>query len=305
MQTTLAGSVEFRGIGIHTGEAVLVKVLPARADHGIVFVRIDAGAKGHMIPAYVNHVTGVQLATTLSDGSFSISTVEHLLAALYGLGVDNALIEVDGPEIPIMDGSASHFCQGILQAGLLAQDTPRRLLRILETVEIIDGEKWARFTPRSGNDLRVCGRIEFDDEHIGVQEAELCLSRDDFVTELASARTFGFASDVDALRESGFARGGSLENVIVLDKSGVINPGGLRYNDEFIRHKLLDAIGDLSLAGARIAGCYEANQPGHKLNYELVSALFATPSAWCFEYDTASAPDVTSFDFEQPQQAAL
>ncbi|MEO1476073.1 MAG: UDP-3-O-acyl-N-acetylglucosamine deacetylase [Pseudomonadota bacterium] len=268
------------GTGVHTGMAANISISPAPPGHGVRFVRVDAGASGADIKAHADQVLDVTLATSLSNGADSVATVEHLLAALYGLRIDNALIEIDGPEVPILDGSSVMFCESILAAGLAMQDAPKRVLRIVETVEVHLGKRWARLSPKSGDNLELCGRIEYENAVIGVQEASICLASDDFVSDVASARTFGLASEVDDLQRRGFARGGSLENAIVVDREGILNPEGLRYTDEFVRHKLLDAMGDLSLAGSRIAGRYEANQPGHRVNFELVKALLATPSAW-------------------------
>ncbi|MEM7662470.1 MAG: UDP-3-O-acyl-N-acetylglucosamine deacetylase [Pseudomonadota bacterium] len=285
-EQTLAGKARCSGIGIHSGLPATVTLCSAPPGTGIRFKRTDVTHGIDEIPAEIERVSGVALATKLSSEDHCVGTVEHLLAALHGLGVDNALIEIDGPEVPIMDGSALEFCSAIRSVGLVRQSSSRKILRILNTIEVGTSEKWARLSPRLGNSLELRAKIEFADDVIGAQEASFCLEKDDFESDLATARTFGFAWEVDDLKQRGFARGGSLENAIVIDKNGVANPEGLRFADEFVRHKLLDAIGDLYLVGARIAGRYEANQPGHKLNYELVSALLAQPDAWCIDFET-------------------
>ncbi|MEM8920136.1 MAG: UDP-3-O-acyl-N-acetylglucosamine deacetylase, partial [Pseudomonadota bacterium] len=212
----------------------------------------------------------------------SVSTIEHLMAACAGVGVDNLIVEIDGPEAPIMDGSSALYCRLLLQAGLSAQAAPQRKIRILKPVEVRDGSKFARLTPaaRPGDDFELRVRIDFDSAAIGEQTCVFKLSPGAFVSELAFARTFGFAADVEKLKSIGLARGGSLENAVVLDGDAILNPEGLRVNDEFVRHKLLDAIGDLYLAGGLIEGVYEADQPGHAINNTLVRALFDAPDAW-------------------------
>ena len=211
------------------------------------------------------------------------------MAALAGMGIDNLLIEIDGPEVPIMDGSSAVYCELLMQAGLQRQSAPRRRIRILEAIEIEDGPKRARLSPSDDKFLTLNARIEYDDSLIGVQEMALKLAPGMFARDLAFARTYGFARDVDMLRSMGLARGGSLENAVVVDNGEVMNPEGLRSEDEFVRHKMLDAVGDMMLAGAPIAGIYEAVQPGHSINNLLVRKLLDTPSAWCWETDTADA----------------
>ncbi len=215
----------------------------------------------------------------------SVATIEHLMAACAGLGLDNVLIGIDGPEVPIMDGSSAEFCAMIERAGLVSQGAPRRFIRVLEPVEVASGAKWARLSPTEGRGLRLKARIAFQSQAIGVQTAEHCLDADDFEDKLAFARTFGFARDVEMLQSSGRALGGSLQNAVVIDGDIVLNPEGLRCENEFVRHKLLDAVGDLALAGAPIIGAYEAERPGHALNNALVCKLLDTPEAWCWETD--------------------
>jgi UDP-3-O-[3-hydroxymyristoyl] N-acetylglucosamine deacetylase len=263
---------------------------PAPAGTGVVFRRTDIQGPNTTIPADAEQVTDTQLGTTLTnENGVSVAVVEHLMAALAGMGIDNLLIEIDGPEVPIMDGSSAVYCELLLQAGLKQQSAPRRRIRILETIEIEDGPKRARLSPSEDKLLTLNARIEYDDTVIGVQEMTLQLAPGMFARDLAFARTYGFARDVDMLRSMGLARGGSLENAVVVDDGEIMNPEGLRSEDEFVRHKMLDAVGDLMLAGAPIAGIYEAVQPGHSINNLLVRKLLETPSAWCWESDTADA----------------
>ncbi len=285
-QQTLQHAVICAGIGVHSGERAKMVMRPADADAGICFRRTDL-AIDTLIEARSDCVSEVRLGTTLSneDGA-SIATVEHFLAACAGMGLDNLLVEIDGPEVPIMDGSSSVFCELFLGAGLKQQSALRRRIRILETVEVRDGVKWARLSPSADNVLTLKAKIEFDSKAIGTQQMAMRLMPNLFARDIAFARTFGFARDVDALKAMGLARGGSLDNAVVIDGDTIVNPEGLRSDDEFIRHKLLDAVGDLMLAGAPIAGFYEARQPGHAMNNRLVRALMNQPAAWCWETDT-------------------
>lgn len=296
----LSGSVEFQqtierpavcaGVGVHSGEKARLVLKPAPAGSGVSFRRTDIKGKSTLIPASAECVSDTQLGTTLTNADgVSIAVVEHLMAALAGVGIDNLLIEIDGPEVPIMDGSSAVYCELLMQAGLRRQAAPRRRIRILETVEIEDGPKRASLSPSDDNLLTLRARIEYDDAAIGVQQMALRLAPGMFARDLAFARTYGFARDVDMLRAMGLARGGSLENAVVVDNGEVMNPEGLRSEDEFVRHKMLDAVGDLMLAGAPIAGRYDAVQPGHSINNLLVRKLLETPSAWCWESDASAA----------------
>ena len=282
------------GIGVHSGEKARLVMKPAPAGTGIMFRRTDLGIRNADIPAHATSVTDTQMNTTLSnEDGISVAVVEHLMAAVSGLGIDNLLVEIDGPEVPIMDGSSAVFCELLLQAGLKTQPVPRRRIRILETVDIVDGPKRASLSPSSDNHLTLRARIEYDNNVIGIQQMALRLAPGMFARNLAFARTYGFARDVEMLRSMGLARGGSLDNVVVVDGEEIMNPEGLRIEDEFVRHKMLDAVGDLMLAGAPIAGAYDAVRPGHALNNQLVRKLLDTPSAWCWETDadTAIAPE--------------
>ncbi|WP_409916313.1 UDP-3-O-acyl-N-acetylglucosamine deacetylase [Hyphomonas sp.] len=284
MQQTLARPVSCAGVGVHSGVRARLHLQAAPVDSGIVFQRTDVAPGTGRIRAHAACVSDTRLGTTLTnDHGVSVAVVEHLLAAIAGLGIDNLLVGIDGPEVPIMDGSSAVFYDMMMRAGLKTQGAPGRRIRVLEAVEVSDGSKRAALLPSDDDSLTLRARIEYTDQTIGVQQMALRLVPGQFARDLAFARTFGFARDVDMLRSMGLARGGSLDNAIVIDDAGIMNPGGLRVEDEFIRHKLLDAVGDLALAGAPIAGAYEAVQPGHSINNQLVRTLLDTPSAWCWE----------------------
>ena len=286
MQQTIERPAVCAGIGVHSGEKARLVLKPAPVGTGVVFRRTDLDASDITIHAHADAVSDTRLGTTMTnEAGVSVAVVEHLMAALAGMGIDNLIIDIDGPEVPIMDGSSAVFCELLLQAGLKKQSAPRRRIRILETVEIIDGPKRATLSPSDDAVLTLRARIEYDDSVIGIQQMALRLAPGMFARDLAFARTYGFARDVEMLRANGLARGGSLDNAVVLDDGAVMNPEGLRAEDEFVRHKMLDAVGDLMLAGAPIAGSYDAVQPGHALNNALVRKLLATPSSWCWETD--------------------
>ena len=286
VQQTIERPAVCAGIGVHSGEKARLVLKPAPVGSGVVFRRTDVDATNTEIRAHADSVSDTRLGTTLTnEAGVSVAVVEHLMAALAGLGVDNLIIEIDGPEVPIMDGSSAVYCELLLQAGLKTQAAPRRRIRILERVEIVDGPKRATLLPSDDTVLTLRARIEYDDSVIGIQQMALRMAPGMFARDLAFARTYGFARDVDMLRAIGLARGGSLDNAVVLEDGAVMNPEGLRAEDEFVRHKMLDAVGDLMLAGAPIAGSYDAVQPGHALNNALVRKLLSTPSAWCWETD--------------------
>ncbi len=283
-QTTIQRKVSCAGIGVHSGVRARLTLLPAPANSGIRFVRVDLPAGTGEILAHADCVSDTQLGTTLANAhGATVAVVEHLLAAISGLGIDNLLIEIDAPELPIMDGSSSVFYELLMKAGQKTQGSARRRIRILETVEVREGPKRASLAPANSDVLTLRARIEYTDQLIGVQQMAMRLAPGMFARDLAFARTYGFARDVEMLRSMGLARGGSLENAVVIGEDGILNPEGLRVEDEFVRHKMLDAVGDLALAGAPIAGDYDAVQPGHGLNNKLVRKLLATPSAWCWE----------------------
>lgn len=284
-QTTLNTTVICAGIGVHSGVRARMVIKPADVNTGIRFRRTDLGIESDIL-ARGDQVTEVQLGTTLTneDGA-TIATVEHFLAACAGMGLDNVLVEIDGPETPIMDGSSAVFCELFHNSGLKQQSALRRRIRVLDTVEVRDGVKWARLSPSPDNVLTLKAKIEFETKAIGTQQMAMRLVPGLFARDIAFARTFGFARDVETLKAMGLARGGSLDNAVVIDGDDIVNPEGLRSDDEFIRHKLLDAVGDLMLAGAPIAGQYDAHQPGHAMNNKLVRALLDHPEAWCWETD--------------------
>ncbi len=266
------------GIGLHSGAPVQLTLLPARAGAGIVIVRND-GSRSVEIPARASSVHSTAFATTLGEGDDTVATVEHLLAALYGLGIDNAQVVVEGPELPVMDGSAASFVYLIQSAGIFVQRADRYVLRFRKPIEVRDGERWIRVEP--ARDFRISYAIDF--EHPVIARQELQVAADDpavFEHELAGARTFGFLREVRALWDAGLAKGGSLENTVVLDDERVINPEGVRWPDEFVRHKTLDLIGDLALLGTRLQGHVHVERGGHSLHLQLVSAILANPDAW-------------------------
>lgn len=278
------------GIGVHSGEKAKLVFRPAEIGAGVRFVRTDITDRPNIIEAIGDSVTAVTLGTTLTNAhGASVAVTEHLLAACAGIGLDNVIVEIDGPEVPIMDGSSTLFVELLLQAGLKRQSAPRRRVRILEEVKVEMGPKWAKLTPTVDDCLNIRVRIDFENKAIGVQQMALRLTPGVFAKNVAFARTFGFAQDVEKMNAMGLCRGGSLENAVVIDGETIMNPEGLRSGDEFVRHKILDAIGDLMLAGGPIAGAYEANQPGHALNNALVRKLLETPSAWCWETDDVNA----------------
>lgn len=273
------------GIGLHSGAHVRMVLTPAPADSGIVFVRSDVRGVDNIIRAHADSVGDTRNATTIRNAhGVEIATIEHLMSACAGLGVDNLVVDVDGPELPILDGSSAPFVQVLQNAGVRTQSKPQRFIRILETIEVRMGAKSASLQPAQGyQGLDLDVTIRFADEAIGVQRRRVQLTPEVFLSEIADARTFGFMSDVERLRAAGLGRGASLDNAVVVDEGRIVNPEGLRFDDEFVRHKLLDAIGDLSLAGAPIWGRFVADQPGHALNARLVRALLDTPEAWRWE----------------------
>jgi UDP-3-O-[3-hydroxymyristoyl] N-acetylglucosamine deacetylase len=278
MQKTLKQSVTCRGVGLHSGAMVTMTLRPAPAGHGIVFIRTDLEGD-NVIPAAYNRVVDTRLCTLIANASkASVGTIEHLMSALRGCGIDNLVVALDGPEVPIMDGSSIPFVDMIDEAGTETQAYARRAIRILEDIEVRDGDKMARLSPADA--FVFGGEIDFVHPAIGRQSFETKLVNGNFRHDIASARTFGFAKEVEYLRQQGLARGGSLDNAIVLNDDAVMNAGGLRFDDEFIRHKLLDAIGDLYLAGAQILGRYDSIRAGHAVNNALLHKLFATPEAW-------------------------
>jgi len=279
-QTTICDDVSVVGVGVHSGAPVTLTMRPAEAGTGIVFTRIDAGAVRREIRADVRAVTATEFATVLGDGNGPLcSTAEHVMAALYAMGVDNAVIEVDGPEVPIMDGSADAFVAAIDQAGIISLDAPRRYIKVLKPVRVERGGAMGEIVPNESG-FRLDVSIDFDHPLIGHQACKFDVTAQNFRRELARARTFGFMKDVSKLWSAGFALGANFDNTLVVSEDRVLNTDGLRYADEFVRHKTLDALGDLALAGAPLLATYRSFRGGHKLNHEVLSALMSDRSAW-------------------------
>lgn len=291
-QKTLRGTMEFAGIALHTGEETSVRILPAAADTGYRFQRVDIpGAP--QIEANVSNISDTLLATSIGLNGASVKTVEHLLSALAGSGVDNALIEVSGDEVPIMDGSAGPFVRGIEMVGLRDQEEPKRLLRIKEGVRTGDNKSWASLEPSDA--FRISFTIDFDHPVIGRQALDFDYTPEAYRSEIAFARTFGLLRDVEMMRESGLALGGSLDNAVVVGDDRVVNPDGLRAPDEFVRHKVLDAVGDLSLLGIPIIGSYTGHRAGHAVNRSLMQEVLSHPEKWELVCMEKAAPEEVSF----------
>lgn len=277
-QTTLRRAVEVEGVGVHSGHSIRLSIHPAEIDTGIVFVRTDEC--GRELRTEPRAVAATEFATVLGDDSGpAVATVEHLLASLYALGIDNAVVELDGPEVPIMDGSAAAFVAALDAAGTVAMAAPRRYLRVLKPVGVKAGESYGELRPYA-HGLRLEIDIDFDHPLIGRQSLALDVDSTSFRRQLSRARTFGFTRDVGRLWSAGYALGASTENTLVIGEDRVLNQDGLRFPDEFVRHKALDALGDLALAGAPILGVYRSIRGGHRLNHAVLCALLSDPSAW-------------------------
>lgn len=292
-QHTLKNAIHCSGVGLHSGAKVAMTLHPAPANHGIVFRRQDLPGQPELAARCENAVE-TPLCTTLEADGVRVATIEHLMSGLAGCGVDNAVVELDGPEVPIMDGSAAPFVFLIECAGMVEQAVPRRAIRILKEIAIEDGGRVAALRPGYG--FWVDFEIDFNSQVIARQSWSARLTRQQFKCELSRARTFGFLQEVDSLREMGLAQGGSLDNAVVVSHDGVMNEGGLRYDDEFVRHKVLDSLGDLYLAGAPIVGHFHAVKSGHAMNLRLLRALFADPSAWCWSNVSASEAGLVESD---------
>ncbi|MBD3786849.1 MAG: UDP-3-O-acyl-N-acetylglucosamine deacetylase [Sphingomonadales bacterium] len=293
MQTTVGHEISFEGVGLHSGRPVRMVIAPAPAGHGIVFRRTDVRGLNPRVPAIWDRVTPSKLCTLVENADgVSVSTIEHVMAALVGAGVHNALIEIDGPEVPILDGSSAPFVEGIRAAGLRLLAGTLRAIRILKPVEVREGEAWARLEPAAA--LEIDFAIDFADAAIGRQEKTLKMANGAFVRELMDSRTFCRQADVEVMQANGLALGGTYENAVVYDGDKVLSPGGLRHADEAVRHKMLDALGDLALAGAPILGRYVGHRAGHAMTNRLLRALFAAPEAWewedCTEAQAYSLP---------------
>ncbi|MFP5295851.1 MAG: UDP-3-O-acyl-N-acetylglucosamine deacetylase [Alphaproteobacteria bacterium] len=277
-KTTVAPAI-IAGVGVHTGDRVRLAVRPAPAGTGIVFIRTDVTDRDNRLPVSGEAVVDARLNTMIENAAgVRLSTIEHLMAAFAALGVSNAVVEVDGPELPILDGSALPFVQLLDRAGFRRQEAPVRYIEILEPIRVEEGDKSAVLLPCDRYEMRF--EIDFPTPVIGNQVVDFVVDEETFRSEIMAARTFGFAHEVEALRQAGLARGGSLENAVVIDGDEILNPGGLRMEREFVRHKALDAIGDLYVLGAPLLGRYEGVRAGHALNNKLVRALLAAPQAW-------------------------
>jgi len=299
-QRTLKTQIKTTGVGLHSGARVDLMLRPAAPDTGIVFHRVDL-AQPAMLPADARHVGDTRLSSTLKHDGTSISTVEHVMSALAGLGIDNLHIDVAGPEIPIMDGSAAPFVFLLQSAGIVEQEAAKKYLRIAAPVEVRDGDKWARFEPWNG--FKLDFTIDFPHPMFGSENRQVVIdfAEHSYVREVARARTFGFMQDVEALRAAGLGLGGSLQNAVVLDDFRVLNSEGLRYDNEFVKHKVLDAIGDLYLLGHPLIGQYTAFKSGHGLNNALARALLQRPDA--FEIVTFRVEDDVPTAFQDWQLA--
>ncbi|MEO0544538.1 MAG: UDP-3-O-acyl-N-acetylglucosamine deacetylase [Pseudomonadota bacterium] len=279
-QASLRDSIHLSGVGVHSGSEVSISLLPAEPNTGIVFHRIMPSGEIFEFRAIASQVGATDLCTILGDPrGHHVSTIEHLMAALHAVGIDNVIIQIDNAEVPIMDGSARVFIEAIDRVGIVHHPVKRRYIRVKRTVRAEIGGSWAEFRPHEGTRFEVV--IDFDSEAIGRQEFKGEIDGDVFRSELAAARTFGFMKDVERLWASGHALGSSLENSVVIgDDNKVINAGGLRFDDEFVRHKTLDAVGDLALAGAQFIGCFASYRGGHRLNATALKELLSTPSAY-------------------------
>ncbi len=300
-QRTLKNLIRATGVGLHTGEKVYMTLRPAAAGTGIVFRRVDL-AQPVDIKADPYAVGDTRLSSCLEQNGARVSTVEHLMSAFAGMGIDNAYVDVTAPEVPIMDGSAGPFVFLLQSAGIEEQNAPKRFIRILDPVEVRDGDKWVRFEPHNG--FRLDLAIDFDHPVFERTQQSVCVdfSTTSYVKEVSRARTFGFMQDVESMRAQGLALGGSLDNAIVMDEYRVLNSDGLRYDDEFVKHKVLDAIGDLYLLGHPVIGAFRGYKSGHALNNLLLRALLETRSAWEFvSFDRVE--DAPVFLAWQPQAA--
>ncbi len=278
-QSTIARSATVSGVGVHSGKPASLTVRPAPEGKGVVFVRSDVTDRAAEIPALATKVTTTELGTNMSnEAGVSVATVEHFLAACAGLGIDNVIAELDGPELPILDGSSRPFVEMLEQAGVKAQAATKRVLKILKPVEVRHGVKLARLSPGEGFTMKVA--IDFPTRAIGRQEISFTMAPGAFARDVAWARTFGFAHQAEQLHAMGKGLGASMDNTVVIEGDRVLNADGLQAPDEFVRHKLLDVIGDLFLAGGLIEGLYEAEQPGHALNNQLLRAVFADATAY-------------------------
>lgn len=301
-QTTIKNKALFSGVGLHSGVETTITLRPAEAGTGIVFHRIDLNP-AVSIEALSAQVVSTRLSTTIGKGGASVATIEHLMAALRGCGIDNCHIDINGPEVPIMDGSAAPFVAGIVATGRKVHAKPRRYLVVRKPVTVSDGDKRASIIP--SRFFRISFDIHFTHPTISNQSRMLTFSEDAFAAELSAARTFGFLAEVEMLKANGLARGGSLENAVVIGDEGILNPEGLRYSDEFVRHKLLDSVGDIALCGYHIFGHVKAFKSGHDLNHKLVTELLARPDCWKLVEFACREEEAASFPLALPELAWL
>ncbi|HJV34854.1 UDP-3-O-acyl-N-acetylglucosamine deacetylase [Geomonas sp.] len=289
-QNTLGNKVTFSGIGLHTGKTITLTLRPAEAGTGIVFHRVDV-SPSVSIEAKAANVVSTRLSTTIGNAQATVSTIEHLMAALYGCGIDNAHVDINGPEVPIMDGSAAPFVAAIEKAGAKGCGKPRKYLVVKKPVSVVEGDKKITIIP--SRTYKISFDMEFAHRAVRSQFRSMQFSREIFTEEYAAARTFGFLAEVEMLKAHGLALGGSLENAVVIGEEGVLNEEGLRYTDEFVRHKILDSVGDMSLAGYRLIGHVKSTKSGHDLNHKLVTELLRRPDCYTLEEFTqqpANAP---------------
>jgi len=300
-QRTLKNIIRATGVGLHTGEKIYLTLRPAAADTGIIFRRVDLDPPVE-IEAKARNVSDTTLSTTLGNGDARVSTVEHLLSAMAGMGIDNAYIDLNAPEVPIMDGSAGPFVFLIQSAGIQEQNAPKRFIRIKRNITVKDGDKWVRFEPFDG--FKVGFTIDFNHPAFkkGHQAAEVDFSTTSFVKEVSRARTFGFMSQLETLRANNLALGGNFDNAVVMDDYRILNEDGLRYVDEFVKHKILDSIGDLYLLGHSLIGAFRGHKSGHALNNKLLCTLLEQTDAW--EEVTFDDPENAPISFAQPVQAS-
>ena len=278
-QNTIRKKINCSGIGLHTGKDIHMNLLPAEANTGIRFIRTDLEEK-NFIPAFMNRVVDTTMATTISEGDVSVATTEHLLAAINGLAIDNILVEIDGPEIPIMDGSAFPFVSLLQTAGIKQQKSYRRLVKITQEISFREGDRYISIYPYDG--FKVTAEINFEHDSVRRQVYSLSVSTEKFIAEISKARTFGFLDDVKKLQQNGLALGASLDNAVGMDDNGILNKEGLRYVNEFVRHKIMDIIGDMTLLGCPILGHIVAYKSGHSQHLKLMEKIAATPEAWEF-----------------------
>ncbi len=306
MQHTFKNIIEINGIGLHSGRPAKLLIKPAAIGHGIIFQRTDIVDKDNCIPALWSNVVDTRLCTLIGNKEgVTIGTIEHLMAALRACGVDNALVEIDGPEVPILDGSSKKFIEAFDLVGVLEQSAPRRAIKILKKVSYSDGDKLVSLSPSMTP--KYIGQIEYNHPSIGTQRFEMKLVNGNFKHDVSDCRTFCLLSDVEFMQRNNLALGGSLENAIVVDDTGVMNEDGLRCDDEFVRHKVLDAVGDIALAGGLVLGLYEGNKIGHDMNNKLLHALFADDTAWEYIdlYVNPESSDEALYETAGPSLAVL